>query len=84
MKQPEPVKRLLNVKVQPKASRQQLVQTAENEFKAWLTSPPEKGKANAELLELLADYLNLPVSHLRLVRGETSRVKVVEVVERPK
>ncbi|MBC7363390.1 MAG: DUF167 domain-containing protein [Candidatus Aminicenantes bacterium] len=74
-------RRLLTVRVQPRAFRQQLEKISENEFRARLTSAPEKGKANAELLELLADYLGVPVSSLRLVRGETARVKVVELTE---
>jgi uncharacterized protein (TIGR00251 family) len=81
MEKQELKRRLLTVRVQPRASRQQLEKISENEFRARLTSVPEKGKANAELLELLADYLDVPVSRLRLVRGETARIKVVEITE---
>jgi len=81
MEKQELKRKLLTVRVQPRASRQQLEKISENEFRARLTSVPEKGKANAELLELLADYLDVPVSRLRLVRGETARIKVVEITE---
>jgi uncharacterized protein (TIGR00251 family) len=81
MEKQELKRRLLTVRVQPRASRQQLEKISENEFRARLTSVPEKGKANAELLELLADYLDVPVSRLRLVRGQTARIKVVEITE---
>lgn len=73
---------MLTVRVQPKASFRELVRISDYEFRARLTSAPEKGKANAELLELLAEHLNVPVSSLRIVRGETSKIKLVEVVER--
>jgi uncharacterized protein (TIGR00251 family) len=81
MEKQELKRRLLTVRVQPRASSQQLEKISENEFRARLTSVPEKGKANAELLELLADYLDVPVSRLRLVRGQTARIKVVEITE---
>jgi len=84
MKKQEGSRRCLTVKVQPKAARQELIKIAENEYRARLTSAPEKGKANTELLELLADYLDVPVSCLRLVRGETSRIKIIELFEPPK
>ncbi len=76
--------KLLTVRVQPKASSRELVQISEYEFRARLKAAPEKGKANAELLELLAEYLNVPVSSLRIVRGQTSKIKLVEMVERIK
>ncbi|MCX8159496.1 MAG: DUF167 domain-containing protein [Candidatus Saccharicenans sp.] len=72
-------KTVLTVRVQPKASRQELVPISANEYRARLTSAPEKGRANQELLELLSGYLGLPVSRLKIIRGEKSRVKLVEV-----
>ena len=45
-----------------------------------VTAPPVEGRANDALLRLLARALDLPPSALRLVAGEASRLKVVEVV----
>lgn len=78
-KENEGENKILTVRVQPRSSRSELVRISETEFKARLTSAPEKGKANQELLELLADYLGVPPSNLRLIRGQTSRVKLIEV-----
>ena len=47
------------------------------------TATPEHGKANEAVLRLLAKALDLPLSSLVLVRGATSRNKLVRVVERP-
>jgi uncharacterized protein YggU (UPF0235/DUF167 family) len=47
---------------------------------ARLAAPPVDGAANAELLRLLADALELRSSALRLVVGQTSKHKVVEIV----
>ncbi|MGB9907710.1 MAG: DUF167 domain-containing protein [Candidatus Saccharicenans sp.] len=72
-------RKILVVRVQPKASRQELVRLSETEFKARLLSSPEKGRANQELLELLSDHLQLPRRRLKVIRGESSRVKWVEI-----
>ena len=44
-----------------------------------VSAPPHEGKANAAMLELLADTLGVSKSKLHLVRGHTSRDKVVAV-----
>ncbi len=44
-----------------------------------VTAPPQDGRANAALLELLADTLGVAKTSLSIVRGSTSRDKVVAV-----
>jgi uncharacterized protein YggU (UPF0235/DUF167 family) len=44
-----------------------------------LAAPPERGRANDALLELLATTLRVERTRIRLVAGATSRDKVVEV-----
>jgi hypothetical protein len=44
-----------------------------------VTAAPEKGKANAAVVEVLAEALDLPKSALRITSGETSPLKTVEV-----
>ncbi len=73
------MRKVIAVRVQTGASRKELVNISEAEFKARLTSPPEKGRANQELLELLSDYFGLPPSSLRIIRGQKARIKLVEV-----
>jgi hypothetical protein len=73
------LKKVLQVRVQPGASREELVRVSETEFKAKLTSAPEKGKANEELLKLLSEYLQIPRTRLKMVRGQTARIKLIEV-----
>ncbi|RJS89925.1 DUF167 domain-containing protein [Candidatus Bathyarchaeota archaeon] len=46
-----------------------------------LTSKPERGRANRELIRKLAKHFNLPQSHVRIVSGVRSRKKVVEIIE---
>ncbi|MBI4122200.1 MAG: DUF167 domain-containing protein [Parcubacteria group bacterium] len=52
---------------------------ADGTIKISLTSAPEKGKANAELLKFIAKELNLAPSLVRLISGQTSPLKVVVI-----
>jgi len=45
-----------------------------------VTAPPDKGKANAAVVKLLANALRLPKSSLTVASGETSRLKTVAIV----
>jgi uncharacterized protein (TIGR00251 family) len=44
-----------------------------------VTAPPADGKANAALTKLLAEFLEVPRGEIKIVRGTTSRNKLVEV-----
>lgn len=48
-------------------------------LKARLTAPPVDGAANAALISLLAEKLDLPKRQVAVVRGTTARQKVVEI-----
>jgi uncharacterized protein (TIGR00251 family) len=72
-------KQVITVRVQPKARQQALTRLSDSEFRARLISAPVKGQANAELLALLANYFGLAPSCLRIIRGETSRTKLIEI-----
>jgi uncharacterized protein YggU (UPF0235/DUF167 family) len=69
----------LTVRAKPRASRSRIVKVDGLSLEAALAAPPVDGAANAALLELLSDALGVPKRALRLVVGEGSRNKVVEV-----
>lgn len=71
----------LTVRVKPRASRTRILQSEGLELVVSLAAPPVDGAANAELLQLLASALGLRRSALTLVGGQTSKHKVVEVLE---
>lgn len=66
---------MIEVKVIPKSSTRKIKELAPGVFKVWVHSAPEKGKANQEVAELLAEYLGVPRSLLRLIKGEHARTK---------
>ena len=69
----------ISVRVQPRASRDRLGEFRDGALRISVTAPPHDGRANAAVLELLADALSIARSRLRIVRGHASRDKVVEV-----
>jgi hypothetical protein len=44
-----------------------------------VTDPPEKGKANEKVLELLAYHLAVPKSSVRIIAGKSARIKIIDV-----
>jgi len=69
----------IEVKVQPRGSRNRIEKVEEGRLKIRVTVPPEGGKANQAVVELLAKALRVPKSSVRIKRGATSRVKTVEI-----
>ncbi len=70
---------LLSVRIQPKATRNQIVGAYNGALKIRLTAPAQKSRANRQLLEFLAHTLNLSAKNVSLSRGRSSRDKTVEI-----
>jgi uncharacterized protein (TIGR00251 family) len=68
------------VRVQPRASRNELAGSHGDAIKIRLTAPPVEGAANTALIAFLSRALGVPKSSVRIARGERSRSKVVEVI----
>ena len=69
----------LKVRVQPRASRNQVDGYEEDILRLRVMAPPTGGKANAGIIALLAKTLGVSKSELEIVRGHGSRDKVVSV-----
>ena len=69
----------ISVTVSPGAARTELVGRHGNGWKARVAAPPERGRANNALVELLSDMLAVPRSSVRVASGLASKTKVVEV-----
>jgi uncharacterized protein len=70
---------LLRVRLTPRASRDQIDGWNGDLLRVRVAAPPVEGRANDALIRLLAKALDVPPSRLRLVKGRTSREKVVAV-----
>jgi uncharacterized protein (TIGR00251 family) len=69
----------LAIKVTPSAGRNEIVDTKEGVVYIKIAAPPDKGKANKELISFLADKLRIKKSAVRIVKGQTSRHKTVVI-----
>jgi len=69
----------VRIRLSPGARRNELPGRHGAGWKARVTAPPERGRANAAVEELLAEALGVARTSVRIVAGHTSRDKVVEV-----
>lgn len=51
----------------------------DGQFKMKVKSRPEKGKANKEVVERLAEYFRISKSQVSILSGHTSRKKIIEI-----
>lgn len=69
----------LSVKVVPGASRSRVAGVLDRALRVAVAAPPEGGRANAEVIELLAEVLGVKRAAIRIVRGQTQRLKIVQI-----
>jgi uncharacterized protein len=69
----------LSVRVQPRASTNGIAGIHGNSLKVRLTAPPVEGAANEALVNFLADTFAVPRRAIKILAGESSRSKIVEI-----
>lgn len=69
----------VRIHLSPGARRTEIAGRHGDSWKVRVAAQPERGRANAALQRLLAEALRVPLAHVRLLAGHTSRSKVVEV-----
>ncbi len=69
----------LTIKVTPKAKLNKIIQLDNHTYQIYTTAPPDKGKANQAVIKLLAKYFNLPKSNITIIKGQTSRQKIIQI-----
>ncbi len=68
------------VRVQPGASKNEIVGMQEDVLKIKISAPPVQGKANKVLIQFLAKQLGVKRSQVEILSGHTSRIKTIHVV----
>ncbi|MFM7580618.1 MAG: DUF167 domain-containing protein [Microcystaceae cyanobacterium] len=56
-----------------------MIPQADGSLVVWLKSPPVEGKANQELIAVLAKTFGVPQQAIRILRGQGSRLKLIEI-----
>ncbi len=78
---------ILHIRLTPKSSAARIAGVEDYGgkpvLKAYVRTPPEDGKANAALLALVTDWLQVPKSAVGLAAGQKSRLKTVAVSGEP-
>lgn len=72
-------KRIFNVRVIPRARRNEITVDENGALRVRTTAAPTDGAANAAVIKMLAEYFDVPKSSIEIVRGATSRDKVIRV-----
>ncbi|MBD1876172.1 DUF167 domain-containing protein [Nodosilinea sp. FACHB-131] len=70
---------VLTVRVKPNAKQQKAIRLDDGSWLLHLKAPPQDGKANQELVALLAQTLGIAKTQVHIKSGHTARIKRVEV-----
>ena len=74
---------IFTVKVKPNSKQQSIEEQPDGSLKVHLKSPPVEGKANQELIVLLAKKFKVPKSASAIKSGLSSKHKLVEIAIEP-
>ena len=74
----------INIHLIPNAKKSEVLSEEQDLFggktlKVKVAAPPIEGKANKELINLLSKHFDVPKSHIKIIAGEKSRNKIVEI-----
>ena len=67
------------VAVKPNAKKAQVIKLSDSEYRIAVRAPAQDGKANQAVIEILADYLGVTKSAVKIIRGHSSRHKLLEI-----
>ena len=68
----------VNIRVMPRAKLNKIDPQPDGTLRVHTTAAPADGDANAAVIKLLARHFDVPKSTIRIIRGTTSRDKVIE------
>jgi hypothetical protein len=70
---------IIKIRVSTGAKTEKVEQMSDGSFKVRVNAPPEKGKANERVIELLAEHFQVSKSKVAILSGQTYREKTVLV-----
>ncbi len=69
----------IKLKVITRARKEEVLKIREDEYRIKVSCPPEKGKANQRIIELLSERLGIRKTRIRISSGETNSRKTIEI-----
>ncbi|MFC1666415.1 DUF167 domain-containing protein [Candidatus Omnitrophota bacterium] len=71
--------RRIKLKVITRAKKEEMKEISKDNYRIKVSSPPEKGRANTRIIELVAEQFGLIKRDIKIVSGETSNNKILEI-----
>ncbi len=71
--------KIINISVIANAKKDEIIKLADDNYKVKVTVLPIKGKANARVVSLLADYFNISKNQVEIIRGEKNKNKLIYI-----
>jgi uncharacterized protein (TIGR00251 family) len=69
----------INVLVTTNSKHSEVVRINEGNYRVRIDAPAVEGKTNKRLIEILAEYFNVPKSSIKILKGLKSKNKIVEI-----
>lgn len=69
----------IKVKVKPNSRSNEVKELGKNYYEVKVSVPPEKGKANKKVIELMSKHFKIPKSKISIISGELFKEKVMDV-----
>ena len=73
-------RKIFNIRVIPRARVNSVAIDADGTLRVHTTTAPTDGKANDAVIRALAEYMHIPKSSIRIIRGQTSHNKTIEIL----
>ena len=70
---------IINLKISPNASKNEIIKTDDGIFKIKITAKPVDGKANKALIEFLSKNLKVPKTSIEILKGHSGKEKTLLV-----
>lgn len=71
--------RTITVFAKPASRENNVEKISDAEFKVSVKEPPVRGRANSAIIALLAKYFNVSQAQIQIIRGHTSREKIIRI-----
>ena len=69
----------INVHVKPRSKQPGVVPLPDGTYQVSVNAPPVDGRANEQVIDLLADYFNRPKREVTILKGIAGRLKIVQI-----
>lgn len=71
--------KIIRARISPNSKQKTIIRKSKDSFDIKVREKPQQGKANKAVIEVLAEYLNVPKQKIKLIKGFKQRNKVFEI-----